>query len=129
MAKKEHQRKTLQEVAPLYGLGHFRKHLFLCTGPDCCTPEEGMAAWQALKAKIKQRFPRMAEADIYRTKVGCLRMCRQGPIAVCYPEGKWFREVTADQVDALVDYLASGSDTPHPLEFFNHPLPDPAAGD
>lgn len=123
MAKEGHQGKKLSEIAELYGIGQYDTHFFLCTGPDCCSPEEGLAAWNALKAKIKELFPRMRDAKIYRTKVGCLRMCQEGPTAVCYPQGKWFRGVTADKVGEVIDHIHSGNPAPHPLEFKQNPLP------
>jgi (2Fe-2S) ferredoxin len=123
MVKEAHRGKSLGEIAELYGIGQYECHFFLCTGPDCCAPEAGLAAWEALKAKIKALYPRMREAKIYRTKVNCLRMCQEGPTAVCYPQGKWFRGVTADQIDGLIDHIASGNPEPHPLEFTANPLP------
>ncbi len=123
MAKAGHEGKSLSQIAELYGIGQYETHFFLCTGPDCCTPEVGEAAWKALKRKIKALFPRMREAKIYRSKVGCLRMCQEGPTAVAYPQGQWYRGVTADEVDALIDHIASGDTDPHPLEFTANPLP------
>lgn len=123
--KKDDDRKgkSPREVAEVLGVGQVETHLFICTGPDCCTPEAGVASWKALKAKIKEKYPRLPEAKIYRTKVNCLRICKEGPIAVAYPQGKWFQGVTPERVDELVEYLASGSREPHPLEFTSHPLP------
>jgi len=123
MAKEAHKGKTLAEIARLYGVGQYDMHFFLCTGPDCCTPEAGESAWQALKAAVKARFAKPWDAKMYRTRVQCLRMCQEGPIAVCYPQGKWFRGVTADRVAEVVDYLLSGKSEPHPLEFTGNPLP------
>ena len=123
MVKEAHQGKSLKDISELYGIGQYDCHVFLCTGPDCCTPEEGAAAWAALKAKIKALYPRAREAKIYRTKASCLRMCQEGPTAVCYPQGKWFRGVTADRVDGLIDHILSGDPEPHPLEFTANPLP------
>lgn len=115
--------KSPAQVAEILGISQVETHLFICTGPDCCTPELGMESWQALKAKIKQKYPRLPESKIYRTKVGCLRICKEGPIAVAYPQGKWFQNVTPDRVGELVEYLDSGDPAPHPLEFKEHPLP------
>ena len=123
MAKAGHEGKSLTDIAGLYGIGQYETHFFLCTGPDCCTPEVGEAAWKALKAKIKALYPRMREAKIYRTKVGCLRMCQEGPTALCYPQGKWYRGVTADNIDDLLDHIHSGNPEPHPQEFAVNPLP------
>lgn len=123
MPKNKNDGKSLDEVARLFGVGNFDMHLFLCTGPDCISEEDGQSSWKALKSALKEAYPELAKARIYRTKVGCLRMCREGPIAVCYPQGKWFRNVTADRVEELVAYLESGVEDPHELEFIAHPLP------
>ena len=121
--KDEHKNKPLAKIAGLMGVNTMETHLFLCVGPDCCTEEEGMATWQALKKAHKQRFPDLKSARIYRTKVGCLRICKHGPIAVAYPQGKWFHGVTPEVVEDLLEHLDSGGRTPHPLEFTAHPLP------
>ena len=124
MTKEEKNKgKSPREVAEILGISHVRTHLFICTGPDCCTPETGAESWKAVKAKVKALYPELPQSAIYRTKVGCLRICKQGPIAVAYPQGKWFQGVTPDKVGDLLEYLDSGSRAPHPLEFKTHPLP------
>lgn len=122
MAKEEHKDKSLQQIADLLGIGTFETHLFICTGPDCCTPEQGMAAWQATKRAVKEHNPDLRNAKLYRTKVNCLRVCKGGPIAVAYPQGKWFHSVTEHNAPEIVAYLQSGAPGPHPLEFAVHPL-------
>ncbi len=84
-----------------------------------------MAAWKALKAKIKSLFPNMREPRIYRARVKWLRICREGPTAVCYPHGKWYHGATAEEIDGLIDHIHSGDAEPHPLEFTANPLPRP----
>jgi hypothetical protein len=46
MDAKEEQ---LESVAAKLGIGSYHRHVFLCTGPNCCTPQEGLEAWEALK--------------------------------------------------------------------------------
>jgi (2Fe-2S) ferredoxin len=122
MAKEAHKGKTLPEIAAMYGVGQYRMHFLLCTGPDCCTEEQGQAAWNALKAKTRELDPKLNETRLYRTRVNCLRMCQDGPIAVCYPQGQWFRAVTAERVAEVVDHVMSGRADPHPLQFAANPL-------
>ncbi len=124
MAKEDRKGKSLDEIAGILGIDNFDTHLFLCTGPDCCTPEEGLAAWQAVKRTVKELNPNLRQARLYRTKVNCLRVCKGGPIAVAYPQGKWFHSVTAENAPDVVRYLQNGARGPHPLEFREHPLPD-----
>ena len=53
MAKAGHEGKSLTEIAGLYGIGQYETHFFLCTGPDCCTPEVGVAASKTPKVQIQ----------------------------------------------------------------------------
>jgi len=122
MSKEEHKHKSFGQIADILGIGTFETHLFLCTGPDCCTPEAGQEAWKALKRTVKELNPELRTARLYRTKVGCLRICKGGPIAVAYPQGKWFHNVTAENAPDIVRHLQSGGREQHPLEFAVHPL-------
>src|SRR4051794_35532840 len=80
----------LRGAAAKLGIGAYRRHVFLCTGPTCCTPEAGAAAWDVLKRAIKDAGLTSGENACYRTKVGCLRICCHGPTCVVYPEGTWY---------------------------------------
>jgi (2Fe-2S) ferredoxin len=100
MAEQEEQ---LESVAAKLGIGSYRRHVFLCTGPNCCTPEEGLAAWEALKQQIKLHNLGSGDKACYRTKVGCLRICCHGPTMVVYPEGTWYHGMTAERIPAFVE--------------------------
>lgn len=83
--------------------------MLLCTGPSCCSPEQGQAAWETLKQSLKDHGLTAGENACYRTKVGCLRICCEGPTMVVYPEGTWYRGMTAEQIPAFVQsHLVQG---------------------
>ena len=92
----------LKATAAKLGVGSYRRHVFLCTGPNCCTPEDGLAAWEALKQEIKDHDLGTGENACYRTKVGCLRICCHGPTMVVYPEGTWYHGMTAERIPQFV---------------------------
>jgi (2Fe-2S) ferredoxin len=99
------KREELEAVAAKLGVGTFRRHVFLCTGPSCCTPEIGTAAWEALKREVKVQ--QLGACN--RTKVGCLRICCHGPTMVVYPEGTWYAGMTADRIPRFVqEHLVEG---------------------
>jgi (2Fe-2S) ferredoxin len=117
---------TLPEVAAKLGIGSFHRHVFLCTGDKCCTAEVGQAAWESLKKELKDRNLSLSTEPnaCYRTKVGCLRICQGGPIAVVYPEGTWYQGLTVERIPLFVQqHLEEG----RPVEewiFTRNPLPN-----
>ena len=120
---------TLPEVAAKLGIGAYHRHVFLCTGDKCCTAEVGAAAWDALKKELKDRGLSLSTGlnACYRTRVGCLRICQGGPIAVVYPEGTWYAGLTADRVPLFVQqHLVEGRPVAEWV-FARNPLPNPEA--
>ncbi len=96
------QDEQLHTVAAKLGIGSYKRHVLLCTGPNCCSPEDGMAAWEVLKQQLKDHNLLTGEKACYRTKVGCLRICCHGPTMLVYPEGTWYHGMTADKIPHFV---------------------------
>ncbi len=108
------------------GIGQYHKHVFLCTGPNCCTPEDGAAAWEVLKKELKDRNLSLATSAnaCYRTRAGCLRVCAHGPVAVVYPEGTWYRGMTADRIPLFVTQHLEQNQPVKEWVFAENPLPN-----
>lgn len=104
------------------GIGAIERHIFLCIGPDCCTPEEGDAAWQRLKRRVATLNGDPDRGRIYRTRVGCLRICHQGPTGVVYPEGTWYACLTPENVDRVVNEDLIGGRPVEDLVIGENPL-------
>ncbi len=121
MDKKEQLRATAAKL----GIGTHRRHVFLCTGPKCCTPETGLAAWEALKQQIKDNNLGSGPNACYRTKVGCLRICTEGPTMVVYPEGTWYHGMTPDRIPQFVQQHLIEGRTVEEWIFARGPLPSP----
>jgi (2Fe-2S) ferredoxin len=115
----DEQEQQLHSVAGKLGIGSYQRHVFLCTGPNCCTPEVGMAAWETLKKTLKDKG---LMPGCYRTKVGCLRICCHGPTMVVYPEGTWYHGMTAERIPQFVqEHLIEGQPVREWI-FANNPL-------
>ena len=118
--------QELQSAAHKMGIGSYTRHVFLCTGPSCCTPETGLAAWEVLKRELKDNNLGSGPNACYRTKVGCLRICCHGPTMVVYPEGSWYHGMIAERIPRFVqEHLIKGK----PIEewiFARNPLDKPA---
>ena len=115
--------EELQAAAAKIGIGSYQRHVFLCTGPSCCTPEVGQAAWDALKQEIKEKGLSNGAQACHRSKVGCLRICCHGPTMVVYPEGTWYQGMTAERMPLFVqEHLVEGQPVDEWV-FAANPLP------
>jgi (2Fe-2S) ferredoxin len=102
---------TLEEIARDEGVLSGRRHIFLCAvpaKPKCCDPAEGAKAWDYLKTRLNE-LGLAGQGGILRTKADCLRICQQGPIAVVYPEGVWYRSCTPEVLERIIgEHLVAG---------------------
>jgi (2Fe-2S) ferredoxin len=114
---------SVEAAARKIALAQSTRHVFLCVGPSCCTPEVGMAAWEALKQHIKDAGLSTGDKVCQRTKAGCLRICCNGPTMLVYPEGTWYSGMTADRIGRFVqEHLVEGRPV-HDWVFAERPLP------
>lgn len=114
-------REKLRGIVEKLNLANARRHIFLCTGPNCCTPEQGLATWEYLKRRIKELGP--AVCPVNRTKVHCNRICCEGPTAVVYPEGTWYCHVSPEVCEEILQKHLLGGEPVQEYVFAAHPLP------
>ncbi|OGP18125.1 MAG: hypothetical protein A2V21_307955 [Deltaproteobacteria bacterium GWC2_55_46] len=99
----------------------YRLHTFVCQGKQC-SAKGSEAIHESLKEKIRDRG---LKGEVKSSRSGCLGVCREtgvageySPVIVVYPEGTWYRNVTIEDVDEIIEkHLKGGQPVERLLHF------------
>ncbi len=87
-------------------------HIFICTSCRANGVQKGFCH-QKDSVKIIEKFMEEIEdrdlsGDCMVTNTGCFGICSRGPIAVVYPEGVWYGNLTPEAVEEIMDSHIEG---------------------
>lgn len=88
---------------------YYARHIFFCCNqrePGAIRPCCNAAGGEAMRARAKARVKELGldgPGGVRVNKAGCMDRCEEGPVAVVYPEGVWYRYSGPEDVDEIVE--------------------------
>ncbi len=77
----------------------YRANVLVCTGTGC-TASGSILVIEALKAEIARRG---LDQEVRVVETGCRGFCAMGPVVIIYPEGVFYCQVQASDVEEIVE--------------------------
>jgi len=89
-------------------------HIFVCTScrtngtqKGYCHSKESVKLVEKFMEEIEDRD---LSSECMVTNTGCFGICSRGPIAVIYPEGTWYGNLTPEAVEEIMEKHIEGGE-------------------
>ena len=91
----------------------YQKIVFVCLNERasgvCCAGGGSEAIHAQLKAAIKARG---LDTLVRVSRAGCMNQCMTGPTVMVFPDNRWYSEVSASDVQTILDEITKDVDAP-----------------
>lgn len=108
-------RRDARRIAEKLGLGRLRAHVLVCTSGSCAGKSKGKRALKEARRELRALGLRRGDARVVCSAVGCLGVCREGPIAVVWPDGTFYGRATPKNLRRIVREHVAGGEVVEPL--------------
>lgn len=89
-------------------------HIFVCTScrmngvqKGFCYSKDAVGIVEKFMEEIDDRD---LSSEVMITNTGCFGICEKGPIAVVYPEGVWYGELTEEDIERIMEQHIEGGE-------------------
>ncbi len=91
--------------APAHAHTPPRRHVLVCVNRDCAD-RGAVSVLNGLRARLREDG---RDREVRTTRAMCMGRCGEGPVVAVYPDGVWYRRVSADDVAELyTSHLTEG---------------------
>lgn len=81
----------------------YRHHIFVCLNHrDGERRSCAASGSEALRQLLREKMTASGQMDCRVNGAMCLGKCGMGPVAVSYPDGRWYTELDAEKIDEIV---------------------------